>query len=79
MSFELLQPVKYRGVTGYINFIDDRYITICFIDQPDPYQRWGRKQAKIVVYREYWNEVCCNLGQAEEKQKIAPRSSILQA
>ena len=77
-DFELLQPVAYRNTIGYISFIDERYISICFIDTFDPTQRWCRHQAKIVVYREYWNEVRCCLDEAEKEKAIAPRSDLLQ-
>ena len=36
MQFELLQPVIYRNLTGYISFISEYYISICFIDRPLP-------------------------------------------
>ena len=32
IDFELLQPVTYGHVTGYISFISEEYITICFKD-----------------------------------------------
>ena len=36
-EFELLQPVTYGHVTGgYISFISEEYITICFKDIPLP-------------------------------------------
>lgn len=78
MTFELLQPVTYRRTIGYISSISDRYLTICFVDRPDPTQRWGRYQANLVVYREYWNEIRCGLPETEKEQAIAPRSSFLQ-
>ena len=59
-DFELLQPVSYGHVTGYISFISEYYITICFKDIPLPKSansRWGRHYVNIVVYPEFWHEV----------------------
>lgn len=77
MTFELLQPVTYHTTTGYISFITEQYISICYIDRPDPGTRWGRYYANIIVYPDYWHEIRCGLPEAEEEQAIAPRSSIL--
>ena len=78
MTFELLQPVQYHQTTGYINFIDERYLTICFIDIPDSTTLWGRYRSSIVVYREYWHEIRSCVDEEQKEQTISPRSSILQ-
>jgi len=83
MTFELLQPVAYRHNSGYISFICDRYVCICFIDRPDASCRWGRYQVNLIVYSEYWHEIrsCLQQEQGQESDgtcSIAPRSSLLQ-
>ena len=80
-TFELLQPVEYHGTTGYISFVSEYYISICFLDVPLPESensRWGRHYANIIVYPEFQHEVRCRLDEAEEKQEESPRSNIFQ-
>jgi hypothetical protein len=81
-DFQLLQPVEYRGTTGYISFISEYYISICFIDIPLPESansRWGRHYVNFIVYPPNWNEIRCRLDQEqEEKEYIPPRSDLLQ-
>jgi len=76
--FEMLEPVTYHTTKGYISFMCEDYVTICFIDRPDATCRWGRYKSNIVVYRNYWNEIQSCLPEAEEECKIAPRSNLLQ-
>lgn len=79
--FELLQPVEYRGTTGYISFISEYYISICFIDLPLPESansRWGRHYVNLIVYPQHQHEIRCCLSKAEEKQEDTPRSDLLQ-
>ena len=79
--FELLQPVTYSNVTGYISFISEYYITICFKDIPLPESmnsRWGRHYVNIVVYPEFWHEVRSCLDEEQEKRCCPPTSSLLQ-
>jgi len=81
MTFELLQPVEYHGVRGYISFISEYYLSICFKDIPLPTSensRWGRHYANIIVYPEFQHEIRCCLHEAEEEQEESPRSSLLQ-
>lgn len=81
MTFEILQPVEYRGTTGYISFISEYYISICFIDIPLPESansRWGRHYVNLIVYPPQQNEIRCRLSEAEEKQEDTPRSNLLQ-
>ena len=52
--FEMLEPVTYGNTKGYISFMCEEYISICFIDRPDPTCRWGRYKTNLVVYRNYW-------------------------
>jgi hypothetical protein len=81
-DFELLQPVEYDGIKGYISFIDDAYLTICFIDQPLPESansRWGRHYVNILVYPCYWHEIRCRLDEEQEEgMHVPPTSDLLQ-
>ena len=80
-DFELLQPVAYGHITGYISFISEEYITICFKDIPLPKSansRWGRHYVNIVVYPDYWHEVRSRVDEEQEERYVAPRSDLLQ-
>lgn len=80
-DFEILQPVEYRGTTGYISFISEYYISICFIDLPLPesaHSRWGRHYVNLIVYPSNWNEIRCCLDEIQEKRSESPRSDLLQ-
>lgn len=80
-DFELLQPVEYDGIKGYISFIDDAYLTICFIDQPLPESansRWGRHYVNILVYPCYWHEIRCCMDENEKEGHRPPTSDLLQ-
>ena len=81
IDFELLQPVTYGHVTGYISFISEEYITICFKDIPLPTSansRWGRHYVNIVVYPNFWHEVRSRLDETEEEGHCPPTSDLLQ-
>jgi len=80
-DFELLQPVCYHKTCGYITFISEYYISICFIDIPLPKSansRWGRHYVNIVVYPPYWHEIRSCLDENQEKKIESPRSDLLQ-
>ena len=80
-DFEILQPVEYRGTKGYITFISEYYISVCFIDIPLPESansRWGRHYVNFIVYPNSWNEIRCRLDEVKEKQEESPRSDLLQ-
>ena len=80
-DFELLQPVSYGNVTGYISFISEEYITICFKDIPLPTSansRWGRHYVNLVVYPEFWHEVRSCVDEEQEERHFPPRSDLLQ-
>ena len=69
-DLELLQPVQWHDVTGYINFICEDYLTICFIDEPLPTSansRWGRHYAAILVYPQYYHEIRCRVDEEKEE------------
>ena len=81
IEFELLQPVCYHDTCGYISFISEEYITICFKDIPLPKSansRWGRHYVNIVVYPEFWHEVRSRVDEEQEERHFPPRSDLLQ-
>jgi hypothetical protein len=71
--------VEYRQTKGWVNFIDDDYITICFMDEPDKSKRIGRYQSNLVVFREYWNEVRSCMDEGQEEQEKQTTSYFLQS
>ena len=80
-DFELLQPVEWDGIKGYISFICEEYLTICFIDQPLPKSansRWGRHYVSILVYPNHWHEIRCRLDETKEEGQVPPTSDLLQ-
>ena len=79
MTFEYGSQVEYRGNHGWINFVDDHYITICFLDIPDRTKHNGRYQASLLVFREHWNEVRCCVDQTKEEQAGETTSYFLQS
>ena len=79
MNFHYGMMVKYHHTQGWVNFMCDDYITICFIDRPDKHKRNGRYQANLVVFREYWNEVCSCVDETKEKQEDEATSYFLQS
>ena len=79
MKFKQGTQVEYRGTHGWIDFIDELYITICFLDIPDKTKHNGRYQASLLVFRENWNEVRCCLDQTKEEQESETTSYFLQS
>ena len=79
MTFKHGMVVKYHHTKGWVNFIGDDYITICFIDRPDKHKRNGRYQANLVVFREHWNEVCSCVDETKEEQADETTSYFLQS
>lgn len=71
--------VEYRGTHGWIDFIDESYFTICFLDIPDRTKHNGRYQASLLVYRENWHEVRCCVDQTKEEQESETTSYFLQS
>jgi hypothetical protein len=69
--------VEYRTTKGWVDFIGDQYITICYIDIPDPSCRHGRYQSTLCVFREYWNEVCSCVDEEQEEGTSEARSDLL--
>ena len=79
MTFKYGTMVQYRHTKGWVNFISDDYITICFLDEPDKSKRIGRYQSNLVVYHEYWDEVRCCVDEGQEEQKSETTSYFLQS
>ena len=79
MKFQYGMMVEYRHCTGWVNFIGDDYITICYIDRPDKSCHTGRYQANLVVFREYWNEVRSCVDETKEEQAVETTSYFLQS
>ena len=79
MKFEYGMMVEYHHTKGWVNFIGDDYITICYIDRPDKSCHTGRYQANLVVFREYWNEVRSCVDETEEEQAVETTSYFLQS
>ena len=79
MNFHYGMMVKYHHTQGWVNFMCDDYITICFIDRPDKHKRNGRYQANLVVFREYWNEVRSCVDETKEEQEDEATSYFLQS
>ena len=72
-DFELLQPVEWDGIKGYISFICEDYLTICFIDEPLPTSansRWGRHYVSILVYPQHYHEIRCRLDETKEEGQV---------
>jgi hypothetical protein len=79
MNFEYGMMVEYRHTRGWVNFIDDQYITICYIDRPDRSSHTGRYQANLVVFREHWNEVRSCVDETKKEQADETTSYFLQS
>jgi len=79
MNFHYGMMVRYHHTQGWVNFMCDDYITICFIDRPDKQKRNGRYQANLLVFREYWNEVCSCVDETKEEQEVEATSYFLQS
>ena len=79
MKFEYGMQVEYRGNHGWVNFIDEHYFTLCFLDIPDRTKHNGRYQSSLLVFREHWNEVRCCVDQTKEEQESETTSYFLQS
>lgn len=79
MNFKYGMMVEYRHTSGWVNFIGEEYITICFLDEPDKTKRIGRYQSNLVVYRECWNEVRSCVDETKEEQEDETTSYFLQS
>jgi len=79
MKFQYGMMVEYRHTRGWVNFIDDQYITICYVDRPDRSSHTGRYQANLVVFRNYWHEVRSCVDETKEEQADETTSYFLQS
>ena len=79
MTFKYGTMVQYRHIKGWVNFICDDYITICFLDEPDKTKRNGRYQSNLVVYRNYWHEVRSCVDERQKEQEEQTTSYFLQS
>ena len=79
MKFKHGMMVQYHHTTGWVNFICDEYITICFLDKPDATARNGRHQANLLVFRNYWHEVRSCVDETKEEQADETTSYFLQS
>jgi hypothetical protein len=62
MIFTHGQQVRWKDDEGYVNFIDEEYITICVYewDKCDMLKEHARRktnQVNVVCYNTYWHEV----------------------
>lgn len=62
MKFIHGQQVRWKDDEGYVNFIDEEYITICVYewDKCDMLKEHARRktnQVNVVCYNTYWHEV----------------------
>ena len=77
MKFTRGMMVEYHAVKGPVDFISDRYITIRYVDRPDPSCRHGRYQSTLCVFREYWDEVCSCVDEEQEEGASEAASDLL--
>ena len=57
-TLELGRRVKYETTEGFIDFICEQYLTICFKQkksQPGSFREY--ENCSLVVFREYWEEL----------------------
>jgi len=81
MQFELLQPVCYSNICGYISFISEYYISIVYKEvllPDDVASRWGRHYSTIIVYPQFWHEIRSRLDEEQTEGNESPRSCLLQ-
>lgn len=57
-TLEIGQRARYNATEGYISFICDEYITICFKEKPNgPGSARPVEQCNLLVFREYWEDL----------------------
>lgn len=58
-SLEIGQRARYKEIDGYIAFVCDDYITICFkeVEHCDPSARRPVTQCCALVYNQYWDDI----------------------
>lgn len=78
-TFNIGDRVEYRQNSGYVNFICDDYITICYNEYPLSHTMKGYYQSLLLVYCEYWNEVRSCVVETKEEQELETTSYFLQS
>jgi hypothetical protein len=57
-SLEIGQPARYKGFDGYIAFVCDEYISICYKEEPqDKSARRPVMQSCLLVYECNWEDI----------------------
>ena len=56
-KFSVGDEVTYRYTTGIIDYIDEDYLSLCFLDEAAPETKTGRHRTCLLVYRNYWDEL----------------------
>ena len=58
-TFSLGDHVQWKDHKGLVNFIDDRYITICIrtIPNSDPHAKRDQHTFCLLCFRESWDDV----------------------
>ena len=58
-SFVVGERVKWKHLEGYVNFVDDKYITICVCSYTidDPYCLHETQKVCVLCYAQQWEEV----------------------
>jgi len=64
-NFTLGQIVSYKHHTGYINFIDREYITICIRQYPNSYTKNNLTQVLLVIHQPLWSLIHFSTENAE--------------
>jgi len=61
-DFKLGQYITHEGVTGYVTFISDNYLTYCIKEKPisDESAKSSRRkktQVNVLIFRSEWGDV----------------------
>lgn len=57
-SLSIGARVRWKGNEGYINFVDDNYITICVSEKPNPPgSRHSTNKCCLLCYNSQWDEL----------------------
>jgi len=58
-SLEVGMPIRYDGMDGYICFIDDHYISMCFreYEHGDPSAKHPTTQCCVLIFPQDWDEI----------------------
>lgn len=57
-TLEIGRRVKYGETEGYISFVCDDYLNICFKEKPaSPGSARPIEKCELLVFREYWEDI----------------------